>query len=98
MRTTRSVVVFAHPFRIAAEGETFPPGRYEVETDEAAFEGNGPTVYIRIATLLFVTTGTSTSVHTVVPEMLDKALADDVARTAGGAAYDPHVAKRGTRR
>jgi|UPI0003B5F277 hypothetical protein len=80
MRTTKSTVVFAHPFRVALDGETFPAGSYDLETDEEAFESNGPTVYVRVATLLFVKTGTTTSVHTVDPAMLADALMADAAK------------------
>jgi hypothetical protein len=80
MRTTKSTVVFAHPFQVAQDGETFPAGSYDLETDEEAFESNGPTVYVRVATLLFVNTGATTSVHTVDPAMLADALMADATR------------------
>ena len=79
MRTTKSTVVFAHPFQLAPDAEAFPAGSYDLETDEEAFESSGPTVYVRVATLLFVKMGTTTSIHTVDPAMLTKALMVDAA-------------------
>ncbi len=77
MRTTKTNVTFAHPFRIAPDGETYPAGAYDVETDEEAIEGNDRTAYVRVKTLLFVKVGGTTSIHTVDPTALAEALARD---------------------
>lgn len=76
-RTTRSTVTFTAAFRLAAVGETLPPGRYDVDTDEEAIEGNDRTVYRRTATLLYVPTPSGLRVCTVDPADLDAALAAD---------------------
>lgn len=81
IRTTRSTVTFASPFRLTAVGETLPPGSYELDTDEEEIEGNGRTVFRRVATLLYVPTGSGTRVCTVDPAELAAAIAADAART-----------------
>ncbi len=77
MRTTKTKVTFAHPFRITPDGETYPAGLYDVETDEEEIAGNDRTVYVRVKTLLFVKAGGTTSVHTVDPAALADALVCD---------------------
>lgn len=80
MRTTRSTITFTAPFRLAGVAETHPAGSYDVETDEEVIEGNGRTVYRRVATLLFVREGNMTRMLTVSPVDLDAALARDRAQ------------------
>ncbi|NIJ63077.1 hypothetical protein FHR20_000008 [Sphingomonas leidyi] len=80
IRSTRSTVTFASPFRLKATGEILPPGSYEVETDEEAIEGNGHIVYRRVATLLYVPTASGTRVCTVDPAELAAAIAADAQR------------------
>ncbi|MGL4313633.1 MAG: hypothetical protein ACRCSO_06545 [Sphingomonas sp.] len=76
-RTTRSTITFTAAFRLAAVGETLPPGRYDVDTDEEEIVGNNRTVYRRTATLLYVPTRSGLRVCTVDPADLDAALAAD---------------------
>lgn len=78
IRTTRSEVTFAAPFNLPELEAVQPAGTYKVETDEEIVEGNERTVYIRKATLLYITSGGSTSVISVDPANLAAALARDV--------------------
>jgi hypothetical protein len=80
MRTTRTTITFVHPFRFKSIDETFPPGRYDLETDEECTEQGDHIVYRRVRTLLMV--GTIGGVRTVdvKPHELDRAIEDDAAR------------------
>jgi hypothetical protein len=53
-RTTKTTIRFTQPFRIGASGESFPPGVYEVETDEELLEGLSFLAYRATQTLLYV--------------------------------------------
>jgi hypothetical protein len=77
IRTTRAIVSFASPFRLKGFAAPAPAGDYEVETDEEAIEGNGRTVYVRVATLMFITSGGTTRTVTIDPADLDAALKRD---------------------
>jgi hypothetical protein len=82
MRTTRSEVTFTASFNLPELEAPQPAGTYKVETDEEIVEGNERTVYIRWATLLYLTNGGSTSIISVDPTSLAAALARD-ANVAG---------------
>jgi hypothetical protein len=77
IRTTRTAVTFIAPFRLKGVGETLPPGRYEVETDEEAVEGQGHTAFRRVATLLYVPTASGMRMCTVDGDELARAVAAD---------------------
>lgn len=77
IRTTSSQVTFASPFRLPEIAETLPAGTYDIETDEEIIEGNERTVFVRVATLLRLTTGGTTQTFTIAPESLNAALAKD---------------------
>ncbi len=77
VRTTRSSVTFAAPFKLKALDAVQPAGTYAVETDEEIIEGNERTVYRRIATLLFIPRDGTTAAVTVDPADLEAALAHD---------------------
>ena len=56
IRTTRSRVTFASPFVIHGVDGEQRPGSYDVETEEEVIEGKLHTVYLRVATILYVAT------------------------------------------
>ena len=51
IRTTRTTVTFVNSFKIGGFDEIFPPGTYDVDTDEELLEGLSFPVYRRILTL-----------------------------------------------
>ena len=77
LRTTRSSVTFAAPFKLKALEATLPAGSYAIETDEEVIEGNERTVFQRVATLLYLERDGATLAVTVDPQDLDAALARD---------------------
>lgn len=77
LRTTKSSVTFAAPFKLPEFVEAQPAGTYDVLTDEEIVEGNDRTVYFRVATFLYVTHGDTTSMVTVDPKGLQAALERD---------------------
>ena len=77
LRTTGTTVSFGAPFTLKGRAESFPAGVYEVETDEEIVEGNGRTVYLRVATLLHIRSRGMTRTLKVDPDDLDRALAGD---------------------
>lgn len=77
LRTTKSSVTFAAPFKLPELDEAQPAGTYDVVTDEEMIEGNERTVYIRVSTSLYVKHGGTTSVVTVDPKGLQAALDRD---------------------
>lgn len=78
IRTTKSTATFARPFSIKGLQGEQPPGTYEVETDEEVIEGNGRTVYRRVATHIFLKSGGTTRTCTIKAADLDDALAKDI--------------------
>ena len=54
-----------------------PPGTYDVDTDEEVIEGNERTVYLRIATVIYVRGVGSTCTVTINPSVLAAALQRD---------------------
>ena len=77
IRTTKSSVTFQSPFLLKGFTRSEPPGTYQVETDEEIIEGNDHTAYRRIATLLYVTTGSTMRTVQVEPTDLEAALRRD---------------------
>ena len=47
IRTTKTTVTFAQPFQLGAMVDSFPAGRYAVETDEELLQGVSFPVYQR---------------------------------------------------
>ncbi len=80
LRTIKSSITFSAPFKLEGWEEAQPAGRYDVETDEEVIEGNGRTIYRRVATLLIVRSRAMTQTITVDPSQLEAALARDAAR------------------
>jgi hypothetical protein len=79
LRTTKSTITFAAPFKLEGWTEVQPAGRYDIETDEEVIEGNGRTVYRRVATLLILRSDGMTRTMAVEPGQLEAALAQDMA-------------------
>jgi hypothetical protein len=77
VRTTRSQATFVAPFTLPELDGPQPAGTYDVETDEEIIEGNERTVYVRVATLLYLESGAETRIVTVDPQGLQAALARD---------------------
>jgi len=77
IRTTRTTITFASPFRLKGVGEMLPAGDYQVETDEEVLEGLDRNAFRRIATLLFVPTASGMRMCTVDGDELDAAVAAD---------------------
>lgn len=77
LRTTKTSIAFAAPFKLEGLDDEQPAGRYDVETDEEVVEGNGQTVYRRVATLLIVRSHGLTRTVMVTPTELEAALARD---------------------
>lgn len=84
MRTTKSTVTFARPFRLGAFGEQFPAGRYHIETDEELLEGVSFPAYRRTATMMQLIADPLhlgvTEVVMIDREQLREALAADTAQ------------------
>ncbi len=79
LRTTKSTITFAAPFKLEGWEEAQPAGRYDIETDEEVIEGNGRTIYRRVATLLILRSHGMTRTITVDPGQLEAALVRDMA-------------------
>src|SRR3546814_16395276 len=79
VRSTRSSVTFAAPFRLPGFDAPLPAGSYAVDTEEEAIEGNVRTVFQRIATTLGVETTGRGEHRAVDPTDLEPALRQDSA-------------------
>jgi len=78
LRTTRTSITFKAPFRLTALDEILPAGVYDIDTEEEIIEGNERTVYVRVATLLYVRTNNMVRAVTIDPKALQAAFdADD---------------------
>lgn len=77
VRSTRSSVTFAAPFRLPGFDAPLPAGSYAVDTEEEAFEGNARTVFHHIATTLVVETTGRIEHRAVDPKDLETALRQD---------------------
>lgn len=85
IRTTRKQVSFRSPFRLPEIDEELPAGVYDVDIDEQAIEGNERTVFIRVATLIYLRGLGSTRTITIDPAGLEAALEKDRECTGGSA-------------
>ncbi|MES2496557.1 MAG: hypothetical protein V4618_10600 [Pseudomonadota bacterium] len=84
LRTTRSTVRFVHPFEIRGLDGPQQAGIYDVDTEEEVIETLHRTVYVRVATLLYIRSVGMTRTVTVDPGDLAVALERD--RKADGQA------------
>jgi len=86
MRTTKSTVTFAHPFRLGAFGEQLPAGRYPIESDEELLEALSFPVYRRTATMMQLMADPRhpgvTEIAMIDPTQLEEALAEDADQPA----------------
>ena len=81
MRTTKKTVIFANSFKLGDFEEVFPPGPYDVVTDEELLEGLSFQAYRRILTMIHLPaksgeTGNSRTL-TIDPVQLNAALKRD---------------------
>lgn len=74
IRTTRSTLTLRSPFRVRGQNELCPAGEYDVEIDEEIIEGNGRTVYRRVATLILIKSAGLTRTASIEPAELTRAL------------------------
>jgi hypothetical protein len=77
VRSTRSSVTFAAPFRLPGFDAPLPAGIYAVDTEEESIEGNVRTVFHRIATTLVVEMIGRVEDRAVDPKDLEAALRQD---------------------
>ena len=77
IHTTRTQVTFAAPFRLKEIAEQLPPGTYDIDTDEEVHEGNGRSVYVRVATVIHVRGHHRSRMVTIDPVGLDAAIQSD---------------------
>jgi hypothetical protein len=80
IRTTASTVSFAHPFMLAGMDRPFPPGTYQVETDEELLDGLSFYAFRRVSTSIHLTRAGITEVVVIDPAELDAALVLDRAK------------------
>lgn len=88
-RTRKTTATFAFPFRLGRGAEEHPAGTYDVETEDAIYEGNGWNAYVRVATVMLIRTPGQTRYCTIEPAELSAALALDAERGGPGEAPDP---------
>ncbi|MFC7333893.1 hypothetical protein [Rhodocista pekingensis] len=101
IHTTRTTVTFRHPFRLDGFDTPWPPGLYEVETDEEDLQDLSFPSRRRIRTMIYRQDkehGISEAVP-ITPDALAAALAVDVVQgnpapppDGAGPAADPHHA------
>lgn len=77
LRTTRTSITFKAPFHLSTLDETLPAGVYDIDTEEEIIEGIERTVYLRVATLLYVRTHNMVRTVTIDPEELQVAFNPD---------------------
>ena len=84
-RTARSIVSFAHPFRLAGYEDDLPAGDYQVDADEELLEGLSFEAYRRTGTYLLVGSraggGGCAEMRPIDPRDLEAALARDRAQS-----------------
>ena len=88
VRTTKGTFTFANPFTFSGFDEVFPPGTYNVETDEELIEGLSFDAYRRTLVLIHLPTKSGRPGHsrtlTIDPNELDAALKRDAAPAQQG--------------
>jgi hypothetical protein len=81
VRTTKSTVTFARPFRLGPFGEQLPTGRYPIEIDEELVDGMSFPAYLRTATMMQLMPDPQrpsvTEIAMVDPQQLEEALTMD---------------------
>lgn len=77
LRTTPSSVMFNRPFALRGVAGQLPAGTYDVDTEEEIIETLSQTVYVRIATYLYIRTTGMTRTVTIDPKDLNAALEKD---------------------
>ena len=96
MRTTKSTVTFARPFRLGALGDQYPAGRYPIETDEELLEGIYFPTHRRATTMMQLIADPMhpgvAEFAMVDPQQLAEALAADTERAPVISIDPPQVA------
>jgi hypothetical protein len=77
MRTTVTNVTFRRPFKLPSMDEAYPPGVYEIETDEEPLDSVTLLGYRRTATRIWLQKAATTQLLQIDPKDLDVALVDD---------------------
>jgi hypothetical protein len=77
IRTTVTAVTFTHAFKLPNMDEAYPPGTYDIETDEEALDTMEHVGYRRTATRIRLRNGGTTQVLQIDRRDLDIALTDD---------------------
>lgn len=70
-------MTFRSPFEFRGTDGVQPPGSYEVEVEEDIVETNSRTVYVRVATFLYIRSPGMVRTVTIDPEDLEAALEKD---------------------
>jgi hypothetical protein len=81
---TTSVVTFGRPFRLGLASEIYPAGRYQVESEEAVYEGLERTVKVRTSVVLVIPTASGTVDRVVDAGELQEALRLDAEQNGDG--------------
>jgi hypothetical protein len=85
-RTSNTLVVFRHPFKLSGVDRTLPQGEYRVMTDEQLIEELSFPVYRRTSTVIFVPSdsphGSAVEMVTIDPRDLEAAQNRDKAMQA----------------
>jgi len=86
MRTTRTTVMFKHPFKLGAVDESYPAGTYSIETDEELLQEVSFPAYRRTATWMQRINERNPAsvmpIMTVDPVQLEAAIVRDKGRTS----------------
>ena len=96
IRTTKSTVTFAQPFRLGALGDQYPAGHYPIETDDELPGGIYFPTHRRTATTMQLIADPmhpgAAAFAMVDPERLAEALAADAERASMTEVDPPQVA------
>jgi hypothetical protein len=84
-RTTVANVTFTRRFQLPSMDEAYPPGTYEIETDEELLDTFTRLAYRRAATRIWLNKPGVTRLLQIDPRDLEAALIDDAQRITGGA-------------
>lgn len=79
IRTIERTVTFVRPFTIGKRGESHPPGRYLVQTDEEMIPDLSFPAWRRVVTMIHVRNNGATQAEIINPAELEESLARDAA-------------------
>jgi hypothetical protein len=78
-RTIERTVTFMRPFAIGKGSETYPPGKYLVQTDEEMIPDVSFTAWRRIVTMIHLRSNGAMQALIIDPAELESSLARDAA-------------------